>query len=164
MSTKLRYLLPIALILLLCIGLVCLLYVDGSRLPLPEGIPLSGNAVRMDLGPDPESAAAAHDRGSIALTQEQIHSLLELLRGSSYRRTLHGSSVTFNGNMDRSYAIGLVYRLGDRNETVLISITGNGLISIVVGPDTATGFLKVTDPHFLSQLEAILHTETVSGS
>ena len=153
MSTKLRYFIVIASVMLLCIGLVCWLYVDGEQLPLPEGDPLTGNATRLDIGFNTEAATATHDSESSELTRAQIDSLLELLRSSSYQRTLHGNSVSSDG--DIAYAIGLVYRQEGRNETVLFSILGN-MINICVSPDTSTGYLKIIDPEFLSQLQAIL--------
>ena len=154
MSTKFRYFLIIAILMLLCIGLVCWLYVDGSRLPLPEADYLTGYATRLDIGFDEASGSATHNTVNFDMTDEQISSFLHLLRTSSYRRTRYGSSVSFDG--DVAYSISLTYRLEDRNEIVLISILDNELLNVLVNSNISSGYLKIIDPEFLTKLQSIL--------
>ena len=150
MSTKLRYFIVIASVMLLCIGLVCWLYVDGKQLPLPEGDPISGYVTRLDIGIDAENGTATHDSVSADMTDAQIADFLQLLRGSSYRRTRYGNSVSFDG--DAAYAISLVYREGGKNQNQMISVLGNDLLCV----DPADGYLRITDSEFLNRLQAIL--------
>lgn len=154
MSTKLRYFIVIATVILLCIGLVCWLYVDGSQLPLPEGDPISGYMTRLDIGFNETEHTATHDTESFAMTDEQIDALLRLLRASSYRRTRYGSSVSFDG--DVVYTISLAYQAKGRQEITMISVLDNELINVLVNSSTSSGYLKIIEPDFLPQLQAIL--------
>ena len=156
MSTKRKCILfsVITLILIAAIGFLCWWHVDGTELPLPESDPLSGAVTRVDIGFDADSATATHDTEGHELTQAQIDTLLQLLRQSSYRRTGYGSSVSFDG--DVTYAISLAYRLEGRNEIVLITVLDNALIHILVDSETSSGYLRIIDPDFLTQLQAIL--------
>ena len=154
MSTKSTSFILIAALILVCIGLVFWLYVDGSQLPLPEGEGIAGYATRLDIVFDPAASETTHETISFDLTNRQVSALLQLLRESSYRRARYGSSVSFSG--DITYAISLAYQAGDRQETALITILDNELIHVLAAPDNASGYLKITDPDFLPKLQAIL--------
>ena len=152
MSAKFRYFLVIAFVMLLCIGLVLWLYV--GQLPLPEGQDITGHVTRLDIVFDPAAGETTHETVSFDLTDQQVSAFLTLLQDSSYQRTLHRSSVSFDGEV--TYTVSLTYQAGDRRETTMITILGNELINVLVTPDTSTGYLKIIDPDFLTRLQEIL--------
>jgi len=151
MSTKVKCFLIILAGLLLIGGaiLLCWLHVDGKELALPEG-EITGYVTRLDIGLDAASGTATHDTESFDITQEQIDELLQLLRASSYWRTRHGNSVSFDG--DLVYTVSLSYREDGKTQLLMISFLDNELINV----DTSLGYLRLTDPEFLEKVRSIL--------
>ena len=151
MSRKITWTLILAAVLILgTAGFFSWLHVDGTQLPLPEGQDITGYVTRLDIGFDAENGTATHDSVSADMTDAQIADFLQLLRGSSYRRTRYGNSVSFDG--DAAYAISLGYREGGKNQIQMISVLGNDLLCV----DPADGYLRITDSAFLTRLQAIL--------
>ena len=152
MKAKMKWvIIVIAVVLILgAAGFFSWLHVDGTELPLPEGQDITGYVTRLDIGLDAENGTATHDSVSADMTDAQIADFLQLLRGSSYRRTRYGNSVSFDG--DTAYAISLVYREGGKNQIQMISVLDNDLLCV----DPADGYLRITDSAFLTRLQAIL--------
>ena len=151
MPRKITWILILAAVLILgAAGFFSWLHVDGTQLPLPEGQDITGYVTRLDIGIDAENGTATHDSVSADMTDAQVADFLQLLRGSSYRRTRYGNSVSFDG--DTAYAISLVYREGGKNQIQMISVLGNDLLCV----DPAAGYLRITDSAFLTRLQAIL--------
>lgn len=151
MTRKITWILILAAVLILgAAGFFSWLHVDGTQLPLPEGQDITGYVTRLDIGIDAENGTATHDSVSADMTDAQVADFLQLLRGSSYRRTRYGNSVSFDG--DTAYAISLVYREGGKNQIQMISVLGNDLLCV----DPAAGYLRITDSAFLTRLQAIL--------
>ena len=151
MPRKITWILILTAVLILgAAGFFSWLHVDGTQLPLPEGQDITGYVTRLDIGIDAENGTATHDSVSADMTDAQVADFLQLLRGSSYRRTRYGNSVSFDG--DTAYAISLVYREGGKNQIQMISVLGNDLLCV----DPAAGYLRITDSAFLTRLQAIL--------
>lgn len=151
MTRKITWILILAAVLILgAAGFFSWLHVDGTQLPLPEGQDITGYATRLDIGIDAENGTATHDSVSADMTDAQVADFLQLLRGSSYRRTRYGNSVSFDG--DTAYTISLVYREGGKNQIQMLSVLGNDLLCV----DPAAGYLRITDSAFLTRLQAIL--------
>ena len=151
MSRKITWILILAVVLILgAAGFFSWLHVDGTQLPLPEGQDITGYATRLDIGIDAENGTATHDSVSADMTDAQVADFLQLLRGSSYRRTRYGNSVSFDG--DTAYTISLGYREGGKTKIQMISVLGNDLLCV----DPAAGYLRITDSAFLTRLQAIL--------
>ena len=151
MSTRVRWIF-IGFAALLLIGgaiLLCWLHVDGDELALPEG-EITGYVTRLDIGLDTDSGTATHDTNSFDITQKQIIDLLQLLRESSYWRTRHGSSVSFDG--DLVYTVSLSYRENGKTQLLMISVLDNELIHC----DPGFEYLRITDPDFLEKFRSIL--------
>ena len=140
----------VAVLILSAAGIFSWLHVDGTQLPLPEGQDITGYVTRLDIGIDAENGTATHDSVSADMTDAQVADFLQLLRGSSYRRTRYGNSVSFDG--DAAYAISLGYREGGKTKIQMISVLGNDLLCV----DPAVGYLRITDSEFLNRLQAIL--------
>ena len=151
MSRKITWTLILAAVLILgAAGFFSWLHVDGTQLPLPEGQDITGYVTRLDIGIDAENGTATHDSVSADMTDAQVADFLQLLRGSSYRRTRYRNSVSFDG--DTAYTISLVYRENGKNQIQMISVLGNDLLCV----DPAAGYLRITDSAFLTRLQAIL--------
>ena len=151
MPRKITWILILAVVLILgAAGFFSWLHVDGKQLPLPEGQDITGYVTRLDIGIDAENGTATHDSVSADMTDAQVADFLQLLRGSSYRRTRYGNSVSFDGNT--AYTVSLVYRENGKNQIQMISVLGNDLLCV----DPAVGFLRITDSEFLTRLQAIL--------
>lgn len=151
MMRKITWILILAAVLILgAAGFFSWLHVDGTQLPLPEGEDITGYVTRLDIGFDAENGTATHDSVSADMTDAQVADFLQLLRGSSYRRTRYGNSVSFDG--DAVYTISLAYREGNKNQIRMISILDNELMNVGV----EFGYLRITDPDFLTRLQAIL--------
>ena len=152
MSTKVKCILFAILALILIAGILffCWLHVDGKHLPLPEGSDITGYVTVLQIGIDKDTGNATHDSVSCDMTNAQVADFLQLLRRSSYWRTGHGSSVSFDG--DTAYTISLAYRDQNRTEIMMFSILDSGLISCT----DSFGYLRIADSDFLTQLQAIL--------
>ena len=151
MTRKITWILILAAVLILgAAGFFSWLHVDGTQLPLPEGQDITGYVTRLDIGFDAENGTATHDSVSADMTDAQVADFLQLLRGSSYRRTRYGNSVSFDG--DAAYTISLGYREGGKTKIQMISVLGNDLLCV----DPADGYLRITDSEFLTRLQAIL--------
>ena len=151
MPRKITWILILAVVLILgTAGFFSWLHVDGTQLPLPEGQDITGYVTRLDIGLDAENGTATHDSVSADMTDAQIADFLQLLRGSSYRRTRYGNSVSFDG--DAAYTISLGYREGGKTKIQMISVLGNDLLCV----DPAVGYLRITDSEFLTRLQTIL--------
>ena len=123
---------------------------------MPEGSGITGYATRILIGLDETDYTPTHDTISFDMTDTQVAEFLQLLRQNSYWRTRHGSSVSFDG--DVWYTVTLAYQAGSKQEFTMISVLDNEMINILVGSDTSSGYLKITDPDFLAKLQAILET------
>ena len=151
MKAKMKwFIIAIAVVLIASTVFFSWLHVDGTELALPEAQGVTGYVTRLDIGFDQESANATHDTTDFDMTDAQVADLLQFLRDSSYRRTRYGNSVSFDG--DAIYTISLAYREGGRNELLMISVLDNELINVGV----EFGYLRITDPDFLTKLQAIL--------
>lgn len=151
MTRKITWILILAAVLILgAAGFFSWLHVDGTQLPLPEGQDITGYVTRLDIGIDAENGTATHDSVSADMTDAQVADFLQLLRDSSYRRTRYGNSVSFDG--DTAYTISLAYREGNKNQIRMISILDNELMNVGV----EFGYLRITDPDFLTRLQTIL--------
>ena len=151
MPRKITWILILVAVLILgAAGFFSWLHVDGTQLPLPEGQDITGYVTRLDIGLDAENGTATHDSVSADMTDTQVADFLQLLRGSSYRRTRYGNSVSFDG--DAAYTISLGYREGGKTKIQMISVLGNDLLCV----DPAVGYLRITDSEFLTRLQAIL--------